>query len=722
VFRKKYLYAVQQKYELNRSNRRRLCPRSPGPLPRRSWSVSLLDLRIFGGKRTTHILTDPRLVSKPKQTLPTDTRETPQLTISANPFLSQQWYQLDKSDVQSASSGGFLIWILFRQRLHLSLWCVSDSVASNLNRSRSSATLKCRSASSLLSTTVELNAFLWACLWKIFSSMEPACNQYCPSRSVEATKTHRQEPVDVAGFLLAVPPDPRHGLVVVGRVPVRVEHDQSIGPDQVQAAAPGFRAQHEDKLLRFWIVEAGHHFGPLLDAHAAVEAHVQVAPLPAQLLEEVEGLGVIRDQNDLVVVVGFQIGQETVQKHELAGELGHHVFVAVIGGEELARVFETFAAFDDFVHDQVRVVAQFFQRGYAGKRAQRSLHFHVIGHALANPLRVYVIQVDLFLQRSQLTDNDHFEFDRQIFRQKVRSAPDQTPVDQIRKFLQTIQSSLSLCIRGGRVLPPEDVILEFSLELLGAPQQPLVDKMNQTKILQEVVLNGGPTQQHSPLGLQPHQGPVRLILAVLQPVTLVAKHQPYLPAVQNRGVHSERLVRNDQNRDGGAPLTLHELSQFFLSVGAPIHYDRVQTAFQPLVDFVAPVPDQRAGTHDYTFLDGGLALGALPHQSPQQGDALKSLPEPHFVRHYAPVGPRDLDTRHAIIHELDPLQTTLTNPFRQFSKVPHADGAGGCWPKRGRRPRGLVQDLLLSFFRAGSILGGRTGLERWEYSGRTTPV
>ena len=34
----------------------------------------------------------------------------------------------------------------------------------------------------------------------------------------------REHPVDKALLLLPVPPHPRHGLFIVGRVPVRIEH------------------------------------------------------------------------------------------------------------------------------------------------------------------------------------------------------------------------------------------------------------------------------------------------------------------------------------------------------------------------------------------------------------------------------------------------------------------------------------------------------------------
>ena len=67
--------------------------------------------------------------------------------------------------------------------------------------------------------------------------------------------THRQQPINEALFLLPVPPDPGHGLLVVGRVPVGVEHDEAVGPDEVQAATPGLAGQHEDELGAGRVVE-----------------------------------------------------------------------------------------------------------------------------------------------------------------------------------------------------------------------------------------------------------------------------------------------------------------------------------------------------------------------------------------------------------------------------------------------------------------------------------
>eukprot|EP00964_Phaeocystis_antarctica_P129658 scaffold93524_cov62-Phaeocystis_antarctica.AAC.1 len=46
-----------------------------------------------------------------------------------------------------------------------------------------------------------------------------------------------QHAVDVHALLLAIPPHARRRLLVVGGVPVRIEEDEPVGADQVEAAA-----------------------------------------------------------------------------------------------------------------------------------------------------------------------------------------------------------------------------------------------------------------------------------------------------------------------------------------------------------------------------------------------------------------------------------------------------------------------------------------------------
>lgn len=59
---------------------------------------------------------------------------------------------------------------------------------------------------------------------------------------------YRQQAVDIAGLLLTITPDPGHGLFIISRIPVRVKHDQSVSPNEIEATAPSFAAQHKDKL------------------------------------------------------------------------------------------------------------------------------------------------------------------------------------------------------------------------------------------------------------------------------------------------------------------------------------------------------------------------------------------------------------------------------------------------------------------------------------------
>lgn len=71
--------------------------------------------------------------------------------------------------------------------------------------------------------------------------------------------TYTKESIDKAGFLLPIPPDTGHGLVIVGWIPVRIEHDQAVCADQVEAAASGFGAQHENEVVSVGVVEILNH-------------------------------------------------------------------------------------------------------------------------------------------------------------------------------------------------------------------------------------------------------------------------------------------------------------------------------------------------------------------------------------------------------------------------------------------------------------------------------
>ena len=53
----------------------------------------------------------------------------------------------------------------------------------------------------------------------------------------------------MASAALTVAPDAREGLIVVGRVPVGVEHHKPTGAHQVQPAAARLAAQHEHEDL-----------------------------------------------------------------------------------------------------------------------------------------------------------------------------------------------------------------------------------------------------------------------------------------------------------------------------------------------------------------------------------------------------------------------------------------------------------------------------------------
>ena len=70
-------------------------------------------------------------------------------------------------------------------------------------------------------------------------------NETSKNDGLQTGLTNRQQAVDETVFLLPVTPNTRHGLIVVGRVPIWVKHDKTIRSNQIQSATSRFAAQHE---------------------------------------------------------------------------------------------------------------------------------------------------------------------------------------------------------------------------------------------------------------------------------------------------------------------------------------------------------------------------------------------------------------------------------------------------------------------------------------------
>lgn len=86
------------------------------------------------------------------------------------------------------------------------------------------------------------------------------------------------KPVDEDFLLLTISPDPRHRLLVIGWIPIRVVHYQSICTNQIQAASAGFAAKHEDKIAAIRIVEAVDDFLTFSYSHRAIQTNELVSP------------------------------------------------------------------------------------------------------------------------------------------------------------------------------------------------------------------------------------------------------------------------------------------------------------------------------------------------------------------------------------------------------------------------------------------------------------
>ena len=92
------------------------------------------------------------------------------------------------------------------------------------------------------------------------------------SKRFRRERAYSKEPVHVTRLLLPAAPHARERLGVDGRIPVRVEEDESVGADQVDATAAGLRGKQEGEDGRIG-VERVDPLLPLVGGERAVEPH-----------------------------------------------------------------------------------------------------------------------------------------------------------------------------------------------------------------------------------------------------------------------------------------------------------------------------------------------------------------------------------------------------------------------------------------------------------------
>jgi len=131
-------------------------------------------------------------------------------------------------------------------------------------------------------------------------------------------------------LFLSISPDARHSLVIIGWIPIGIEHDQAIGTDQVEAAPASLGGQHENECPIAGVIELIDDFAALLDGHGAVQADILVASHLAQLREHVKSLGVVGDQDYFVGCVGFYCQEQIVEHCHFPGQFTLNLLKSLI--------------------------------------------------------------------------------------------------------------------------------------------------------------------------------------------------------------------------------------------------------------------------------------------------------------------------------------------------------------------------------------------------------
>ena len=141
----------------------------------------------------------------------------------------------------------------------------------------------------------------------------------------------RNEAVDEAVLLLPVTPYSSQGLLVGCWVPVRIKENEAIGANEIETAASSFTTEQKDEFFALWIVEFVNKLLSLVDVHGAVEAKTAIVARATKLVEYVKSLGIIADEDDLVIGVLPDSSEHTVEDLHFARVPWLHVSIPPSG-------------------------------------------------------------------------------------------------------------------------------------------------------------------------------------------------------------------------------------------------------------------------------------------------------------------------------------------------------------------------------------------------------
>ena len=120
--------------------------------------------------------------------------------------------------------------------------------------------------------------------------------------------------------------------------------------------------------------------------------------------------------------------------------------------------------------------------------------------------------------------------------------PNDASVDDRCKLLKLLNATLVVSFGGVGITPTKDRILKVLPESCGCTKNPLVDKVDERKVLKEIILDRCSGEQNSTLGFKAHQRLVSLIFGVLESVPFVAEDKTDLSLVKDCGVQTESFV------------------------------------------------------------------------------------------------------------------------------------------------------------------------------------
>jgi len=345
-----------------------------------------------------------------------------------------------------------------------------------------------------------------------------------------------EEAVEEALLLLTISPDTAHGLGVVGGVPVRIEQNEAVGADEVQADTTSLGGEEEDDFTLGGNIEAVDEFLALLNRSGTIKLEVGNVLLFTQLGEDMESLRVVGDDDELVAVLGELIKHQGCE-FDLGTECTINISSSVALGEDGGRELELGSLTLDGFMKEIDVIAELLKGGDEDERSRGELFRESVDSL-----------VDGFLFDTEAAEDDHINLGRKILLIDGGGTTKNELLSHLGEEVGTIGAEFTNFIISIGFTTTHNRFLVDTGEEVDISENTRIDEADHGVELTEIVLDRGTREDNATASGHHVDSASGLDFSILQTVSFIAHDEidgaHDLEAID---VLAELIIGNDKN-------------------------------------------------------------------------------------------------------------------------------------------------------------------------------